>query len=175
MTYYSIQPDVKCNYKIYQLQNAEDMWERDPIWGYSVWFQTRKVDYRLYFSLVGSSKAKKKKYRIWVAFCDLQKAFESIDREILYKKLEYSGFGGKVLQLVLSMYFYDNVVIKLSRGLSTPQWVTRRVKQGFTLSPHLFALYCWIGNSPTRDKARDWYWRSTADRAVFSGRSDTYI
>ena len=56
----------------------------------------------IFLLLAAVRKAKKKKYRISVAFCDLQKTYNSIDREILYKKLEYSGFGGKVLQLVLS-------------------------------------------------------------------------
>ena len=86
-------------------------------------------------------KAKKRKYRISVAFCDIQKAYDSIDREILYKELECSWFGGKVLQMVQSMYYKDNVVIKLSRGLSTPLWFTRGVKQGCALSALLFALY----------------------------------
>ena len=46
-----------------------------------------------------------------------------------------------MLQMVQSMYYKDNVVIKLSRGLSTPLWFTRGVKQGCALSALLFALY----------------------------------
>ena len=95
----------------------------------------------IFLLLAAVRKAKKKKYRISVAFCDLQKAYDSIDREILYKKLEYSGFGGKVLQMIQSMYYNDSVVIKLSRGVSAPLWFTRGVKQGCALSPLLFALY----------------------------------
>ena len=95
----------------------------------------------IFLLLAAVRKAKKKKYRISVAFCDLQKAYDSVDRETLYKKLEFSGFGGKVVQLIQSMYYNDNVVIKLSRGVSSPLWFTRGVKQGCALSPLLFALY----------------------------------
>ena len=95
----------------------------------------------IFLFLAAVRKAKKRKYRISVAFCDLQKAYDSLDREILYKKLDCSGFGGKVLQMVQSMYYNDNVVIKLSQGLSAPLWFTRGVKQGCALSPLLFALY----------------------------------
>ena len=33
-------------------------------------------------------KAKRKGFKTSVAFCDLQKAYDSVDREILYKKLD---------------------------------------------------------------------------------------
>ena len=49
----------------------------------------------IFLLLAAVRKAKKKKYRISVAFCDLQKAYDLIDRETLCKKLEYSGFLGK--------------------------------------------------------------------------------
>ena len=37
----------------------------------------------IFLLLAAVRKAKKKKYRISVAFCDLQKAYDSIDRETL--------------------------------------------------------------------------------------------
>ena len=39
------------------------------------------------------------------------------------------------------MYYNDNVVIKLSQGVSSPLWFTCGVKQGCALSTILFALY----------------------------------
>ena len=86
-------------------------------------------------------KAKKKGFKISVAFCDLQKAYDSVDREILYKKLDHCGFGGRVLSMVQSMYYNDSVQIRIGKTLSSPLWFTHGVKQGCALSPLLFALY----------------------------------
>ena len=95
----------------------------------------------IFLLLAALRKARKKKYQISIAFCDLQKAYDSVDREILYKKLSSIGFGGNVLSLVQSMYYNDNVQVRLGDGLSAPLWFTRGVKQGCCLSPLLFALY----------------------------------
>ena len=95
----------------------------------------------IFLLLTAVKKARKKKFKISVAFCDLQKAYDSVDREILYKKLHHSGFGGKVLSLIQSMYYNDTVKIKIWNTLSSPLWFTRGVKQGCALSPLLFALY----------------------------------
>ena len=60
---------------------------------------------------------------------------------ILYKILDGVGFGGKVLKLIQSMYFNDNVQVRLGLNLSSPLWFTREVKQGCALLPLLFALF----------------------------------
>ena len=86
-------------------------------------------------------KARKKNYKISIAFCDLQKAYDSVNQEILYIILDGVGFGGKVLQLIQSMFFNDNVQVRLGLNLSFPLWFTRGVKQGCALSPLLFALF----------------------------------
>ena len=59
----------------------------------------------IFLLLAALRKARKKKYQISIAFCDLQKAYDSVDREILYKKLSSIGFGGNVLSLIQSMYY----------------------------------------------------------------------
>ena len=71
----------------------------------------------------------------------MQKAHDSVDREILYKKLSSIGFGGLVLGMIQSMYYNDNIQVRLGDRLSAPLWFTRGVKQGCCLSPLLFALY----------------------------------
>ena len=75
------------------------------------------------------------------AFCDLKKAYDAVNREIMYKILEKVGFGEKCLSIVQSMYFNDCVQINLGGRLSAPLWFTQGVKQGCNLSPVLFALY----------------------------------
>ena len=39
-----------------------------------------------------------------MAFCDLKKAYDSVNREILYKILGKVDFGGICLYLIQSMY-----------------------------------------------------------------------
>ena len=95
----------------------------------------------IFLLLAAVRKARKKRYKIAVAFCDLTKAYDSVNRDILYKKLSSLGFGGRVLSIIQSMYFNDCVQVKIGDRLSAPLWFSRGVKQGCCLSPLLFALY----------------------------------
>ena len=95
----------------------------------------------IFLLLAAIRKAKKKKFKISMAFCDLQKAYDSVNREILYKLLQSIGFGGRVLSMVQSMYFNDCVQVNLGFKMSAPLWFTQGVKQGCSLSPLLFSLY----------------------------------
>jgi len=95
----------------------------------------------IFLLLTALKRARKKRYKISVAFCDLAKAYDSVNRETLYKKLASVGFGGKVLRIIQAMYFNDSVQVRLGARMSAPLWFTRGVKQGCCLSPLLFALY----------------------------------
>ena len=74
------------------------------------------------------------------SFLDIM-TYDSVNRELLYLKLDSLRFGGKVKQIKQSMYFNDNVRARLCGGLSNPLWLTRGVKGGCVLSPLLFSLY----------------------------------
>ena len=95
----------------------------------------------VFMLLAAIRKAKKKNHSLSVAFCDIAKAYDSVNRELLYAKLDAVGFGGRVKQLIQSMYFNDSVKVRIGEGLSRPLWFTKGVKQGCVLSPLLFALY----------------------------------
>ena len=86
-------------------------------------------------------KAKKKGHTVSIAFCDIAKAYDSVNRELLYTKLDTIGFGGKVKSLIQSMYYNDSVRVRIKGGLTAPLWFTKGVKQGCGLSPLLFSLY----------------------------------
>ena len=86
-------------------------------------------------------KAKKRNRVISLAFCDIAKAYDSVNRELLYTKLDAVGFGGRVKSIIQAMYYNDSVQVRIGNGLSSPLWFTRGVKQGCVLSPLLFALY----------------------------------
>ena len=86
-------------------------------------------------------KAKKNGHTVSIAFCDIAKAYDSVNRELLYTKLDTIGFSGKVKSLIQSMYYNDSVRVRITGGLTAPLWFTKGGKQGCGLSPLLFSLY----------------------------------
>ena len=95
----------------------------------------------VFILLAAIRKAKKRNRVISLAFCDIVKAYDSVNRELLYTKLDAVGFGGRVKSIIQAMYYNDSVQVRIGNGLSSPLWFTRGVKQGCVLSPLLFALY----------------------------------
>ena len=55
--------------------------------------------------LAAIRRAKKKGYCISVAFCNIAKTYDLVNREIKYLKLDSICFGGKVKSLIQSMYY----------------------------------------------------------------------
>jgi hypothetical protein len=76
-----------------------------------------------------------------MAFLDLQKAYDSVDRPTLWKKLERMGFGGSFLKSLKMMYQDDYVTTEVGGVTTRPVYLGRGLRQGCSLSPMLFALY----------------------------------
>ncbi|KAK2722933.1 hypothetical protein QYM36_003203 [Artemia franciscana] len=87
---------------------------------------------------------------------DLQKAFDSVDRELVTMELIKIGLPGQFAQLVANIYGSTKAVIRVSgKGVSRICVQTRGIKQRSTLSPRLtrllplnsatkrFQLCCW--------------------------------
>ena len=74
-------------------------------------------------------------------FLDVTKAYDSVNHEILWKKLASVGISGKFLDMLKSMYSGDSVDTVIN-GVSTRSVFLKRVlRQGCSLSPILFAIY----------------------------------
>ena len=74
-------------------------------------------------------------------FLDLAKAFDTVDHEILFKKMELYGIRGIALQLFNS-YLSNQKMFTLVNGISSKMNdVTCGIPQGSTLGPLLFTLY----------------------------------
>ena len=72
---------------------------------------------------------------------DLKKAFHTVWREALFRKLESCNINGNILDTIKSMYSEVNYSIKLPYGLADPVKSKKGVKQGCVLRTLLFNLY----------------------------------
>ena len=90
-------------------------------------------------SILWKTLAKQKK--VSLAFLDLQKAYDSVCRDTLWKKLSKMGFGGQFLESLKSLYKEDFVTCEANGVTSKPVFLGRGLRQGCSLSPILFALY----------------------------------
>ena len=74
-------------------------------------------------------------------FIDLKKAFDTVDHNILLRKLSCYGVTGNALQLLKS-YLIDRTQRSYVNGLSsTEQYVSCSIPQGSILWPFLFIIY----------------------------------
>ena len=81
------------------------------------------------------------KNKVLGIFIDLKKAFDSIDNEILIKKLEYYGISGPYNELIGSYLRDRNIYTFLNETKSESQFIKYGVPQGSVLGPLLFTLY----------------------------------
>ena len=86
-------------------------------------------------------KAKAMKSKAHLAFLDISKAYDSVNRSILWSKLSSMGFGGYFLSTLKSLYTDDCVDCMVNGLLTKPIYLRRGLRQGCSLSPMLFALY----------------------------------
>jgi hypothetical protein len=79
--------------------------------------------------------------RLYVAFVDFSKAFDCVNRDLLWKRLEQLGVGGTFLQALKS--YYDSVLFRVNtkEGLTEAFEAETGVKQGCPLSPELFGCF----------------------------------
>ena len=74
-------------------------------------------------------------------FLDLKKAFETVNHDILFKKIEYYGFRGKSMTLLKSYLSNRSQITKLGENSSSKLNINIGVPQGSILGTILFILY----------------------------------
>ncbi|WP_143558637.1 RNA-directed DNA polymerase, partial [Solemya velum gill symbiont] len=98
------------------------------------------VDHLSSLSLIIETR-KKKRLSTFTAFIDFRKAYDRIDRGILFRKLGQYGVTGKLLAAIKSIYQDVKSCVRIN-GLKTDWFdINCGLKQGCLLSPLLFNLY----------------------------------
>jgi hypothetical protein len=78
---------------------------------------------------------------LFVAFVDLVKAFDTVNRTALYNVLDSVGCPPRLLQLIVSFYDGMKAAIQFDGNLSEFFKVKNGVKKGCVLAPTLFGIY----------------------------------
>ena len=77
----------------------------------------------------------------FVSYIDAEKAFDRVDRELLFYKLLKNGVNGKFYRSLNDMYSTCLSAINLNGKLTDWFGVNYGVRQGDTLSPTLFGIF----------------------------------
>jgi len=72
---------------------------------------------------------------------DLSKAYDRVNRDLLWKKLKQIGVDEQLLQAIISTYRCSRTTLQIGKHKSKPTQFLQGIKQGSVLSPILFILY----------------------------------
>ena len=96
---------------------------------------------------------------LYISFIDYEKAFDSVDREILWKLLRHYGVPDKIISLIWCTYGDMSCKTAHAGQLSESFKVKTGVHQGCPLSPFLFLLVIdWIMKTTTTGRNNGIQW-----------------
>ncbi len=78
---------------------------------------------------------------LYCAFIDFTKAYDTVPREKLWRKLQARGVSGWMLDALQAQYAEVPLSVKTPEGLTSPFLCTVGLKQGEPSSPDLFGFY----------------------------------
>ena len=88
-----------------------------------------------------SEKLLEKKRRLFVAFMDLEKAYDKVERDGMWQVMRINGVGGRVLRGIKSFYDDGRACVRVGGEVSESFEVKMGLRQGCVMSPWLFNMY----------------------------------
>ena len=101
----------------------------------------RTADHLLVIDTIINEVVHKQKKKLFVAFIDLKKAYDKINRDALIFKLKSKGFSGKFLMSIVVLVNNVLQIPKINGKLLPPIVTSNGLKQGDNLSPILFDIF----------------------------------
>lgn len=86
-------------------------------------------------------KAAEQNQPLYMVFIDFTKAFDTVNRDCLWKILQTYGCPPKLISMIKQLHNGMQAQVNLNGSISTAFPVAQGVKQGCVLAPTLFALY----------------------------------
>lgn len=77
---------------------------------------------------------------LYITFIDFKKAFDSIDREMMFAILRHYGIPAKIVDAIRVLYDDSKSQVYLQGQCSEPFKITTGVLQGDVLAPFLFII-----------------------------------
>ena len=96
----------------------------------------RTSDHIFLLQTIIEKVVKKNRKRLFCAFVDFKKAYDTVDRKILLQQLQSIGINGVFYKNIAAMYMKTEYSIKLQKGFLDPIHSNLGLKQGCPLSPN---------------------------------------
>ena len=93
------------------------------------------------FACIQKQFSKTTNRKLYVAFIDFQKCFDTINRNLLWPVLLKNGIRGKLFRCIKSMYLNVKARVRCGTSLTESIICSLGVKQGDICSPILFCLF----------------------------------
>src|SRR6185295_15905866 len=91
------------------------------------------------------SMSRQKGKELYMCFIDLRKAYDSVNRDLLWRVMREYGVSEKIVRIVNSLYENTRAQVRVNGSLSEFLSLKTGVKQGCVLSPLLFNIFLdWV-------------------------------